>query len=412
MAGSASDAEASLPEGPPATPADVRIPTFGSFSMASEGVEAEDGTVTLQWPAFRLARNLVGSHNLMEREECPTGHKEVEPLKYAEVAAAASVTWQTGTACIFDTTSLVFHCLRKGENIAFVLKDIGVLLIEEMRVQMKFYYDFLERINGKESLEKVVLKVPWLLDMVVSRVAAVASLTSSGDPSQQKGQLEPWLTPCLLLFYRFKREFVPKPPPGKPRRASKVPVPPLGQDKKEECPELPPLPSWIHVTFLVEKPPEEKKTKKTSNVQKKASQLPAIPEASSAKKKPQKKKAAKSCTESKAVTEMGPAQAAQAPSDKEEQHSVLSVVKATTGGGVPEKAQAKAKPRSHHGAPAVQQTPLAALWSRSSETSLLEERTHNASPAVPLTHKGTRPRQGQPPKSRAGLPGWEMSCPR
>ncbi|XP_019475900.2 uncharacterized protein LOC109370046 [Meleagris gallopavo] len=365
--------------------------------MASEQVEAEDGTVTVQWPAFRLARNLAGNHNLMEREEYPTGHKEVKPLKYAEVAAAASVTWQTGKACIFDTTSLVFHCLRKGENIAFVLKDIGVLLIEEMRVQMKFYYEFLERINGKESLEKVVLKVPWLLDMVVSRVPAVASLTSSGR---------------VVVFPWFKREFAPKPPPGKPRRASKVPVPPLGQDKKEECPELPPLPSWIHVTFLVEKPPEEKKTKK-SNVQKKASQLPAIPEASSAKKKPQKKKAAKSSTKSEAVTETGPAQAAQAPSDKEECVSVVSVVKATTGGGVPvpEKAQTKAKPKSPHGAPAVQQTPLAALWSWSSETSLLEERTHNASPAVPLTHKGTRPRQSQPSKSRAGLPGWRMSCP-
>lgn len=166
----------------------------------------------------------------------------MEPLKYAEVAAAASVSWQTGKACIFGTTSLVSHCLRKGENIAFVLKDVGVLLIEGTSVEMKFYYDFLERISGKENLEKVVFKVrvwflhgpcaactwltgtwpaaraaqvlrccqlsrpwappalssasavtrtshilpvpalqvPWLLDMVVSRVAAVASLTSSG----------------------------------------------------------------------------------------------------------------------------------------------------------------------------------------------------------------------------------------
>ncbi|XP_040512724.1 coiled-coil domain-containing protein 81-like isoform X1 [Gallus gallus] len=138
----------------------VRIPTFGSFSIVSERIEAEDGAMTLQWPAFCLARNLAGIHNLME--SYPPGHKEVQPLKYTEVAAAASVTWQTGKACIFGTTSLVSHCLRKGENIAFVLKDIGVLLIEGTRVQMKFYYDFLERISGKENLEKVVFKVPRL----------------------------------------------------------------------------------------------------------------------------------------------------------------------------------------------------------------------------------------------------------
>ncbi|XP_048785722.1 coiled-coil domain-containing protein 81-like isoform X2 [Lagopus muta] len=111
----------------------------------------------------------------------PSGsRKEVEPLKYTEVAAAASVRWQTGKACILDTTSLVCHCLRKGEDVAFVLKDVGVLLIQGTGVQMKFYYDFLESINGKENLEKVVLKVPWLLDLVVSRVVAAASLMSSG----------------------------------------------------------------------------------------------------------------------------------------------------------------------------------------------------------------------------------------
>lgn len=69
--------------------------------------------------------------------------------------------WQTGKACILDTTSLVCHCLRKGEDVAFVLKDIGVLLIQGTGVQMKFYYDFLESINGKENLEKVVLKVSF-----------------------------------------------------------------------------------------------------------------------------------------------------------------------------------------------------------------------------------------------------------
>ncbi|POI20812.1 hypothetical protein CIB84_015441 [Bambusicola thoracicus] len=220
----------------------VRIPTFGSFSIASKRIEAEDGATTLRWPAFRLARNLAGIHNPTEND--PPGHKEVEPLKYTEVAAAASVTWQTGKACIFGTTSLVSHCLRKGENVAFVLKDIGVLLIEGTRVQMKFYYDFLERIAGKENLEKVVFKVPWLRDMVVSRVAAVASLTSCGR---------------VVVFPRFRREFVPKPPPRKAHKASQAPLPPLDQGKKGKLPELPPLPSWIRVTFVVGKSHERKR---------------------------------------------------------------------------------------------------------------------------------------------------------
>ncbi|NXA30677.1 CCD81 protein, partial [Ibidorhyncha struthersii] len=108
------------------------------------------------------------------------GNKELEPLKYAKVAMAASVSRQKAEVCIQGTTSLLSHCLGKGENVSFVLRDIGVLLIEGRRVKMKFFYNFLERISGKKNLEIAGFKVPELLDMVVSQEAPVASLTFSG----------------------------------------------------------------------------------------------------------------------------------------------------------------------------------------------------------------------------------------
>ena len=103
----------------------------------------------------------------------------MEPLKCAEVAAAASVSWQTGEACIYGTTSLVSHCLTKGENIAFVLKDIGVLLIDGTRVQMKYYRDFLERICGKEDLKIALSKVRFGL----ARATVLSALTALGFSS-------------------------------------------------------------------------------------------------------------------------------------------------------------------------------------------------------------------------------------
>ncbi|KFV96861.1 Coiled-coil domain-containing protein 81, partial [Eurypyga helias] len=132
------------------------------------------------------------------------GTKELEPFKYAKVAAAASVSRQKVDCCIKGTTSLLSHCLGKGENIALVLRDVGVLLFEGTRVQMKFFYNFLERISGKENLEKAVAKVPWLLDMVVSQVVPVASLTFSGR---------------VIILPKFQLEFVPKAPPGHPLKA-------------------------------------------------------------------------------------------------------------------------------------------------------------------------------------------------
>ncbi|KGL87061.1 Coiled-coil domain-containing protein 81, partial [Charadrius vociferus] len=123
------------------------------------------------------------------------GNKELEPLKYAKVAMAASVSRRKVEVCIQGTTSLLSHCLGKGENVALVLRDTGVLLIEGRRVKMKFFYNFLERISGKKNLEIAGFKVPELLDMVVSQVAPVASLTFSGH---------------VIIFPEFQLEFMPK----------------------------------------------------------------------------------------------------------------------------------------------------------------------------------------------------------
>ncbi|XP_040550752.1 coiled-coil domain-containing protein 81-like isoform X2 [Gallus gallus] len=139
----------------------VWIPTFGSFDTISKDIRTADGTVTLRWPVFQLARNLRAMHHLGSDKDSLPAHREVETLKYSEVAAAASVTWQRGKTCIQSTVSLLSNCLKNGENVAFVLKDIGVLLFEGMSFGIKYYYDFLEKLSGKEKFRKVVFKVSW-----------------------------------------------------------------------------------------------------------------------------------------------------------------------------------------------------------------------------------------------------------
>ncbi|KAK4806392.1 hypothetical protein QYF61_016242 [Mycteria americana] len=201
----------------------VRIPALGSFDVVPKWIQVGDEAVIIQRPVFRLARSLAGVHNLRDNKDYLPGNKELEPLKYAKVAAAASVSRRKVEACIQGTMSLLSHCLGKGENVALVLRDIGLLLIEGMRVQMKFFYNFLERMSGKENLEKAAFEVPQLLDMVVSQVVPVASLTFSGR---------------VIIFPEFELEFVPKPPPRAPvKHLRKVP----GEDKRKEEEVLPAL---------------------------------------------------------------------------------------------------------------------------------------------------------------------------
>ncbi|XP_040510881.1 serine/arginine repetitive matrix protein 1-like [Gallus gallus] len=181
---------------PPSRPeAGVWIPTFGSFDTISKDIRTADGTVTLRWPVFQLARNLRAMHHLGSDKDSLPAHREVETLKYSEVAAAASAL------------------------------SFGI----------KYYYDFLEKLSGKEKFRKVVFKAPWLLDTLVSRVAPVASLTHSGR---------------LVVFPMFQKQVAPKPPPrifrkasgdlhGEGKQKKEGALPPLVQGKKVRFAEVP-----------------------------------------------------------------------------------------------------------------------------------------------------------------------------
>ncbi|XP_072217266.1 uncharacterized protein, partial [Excalfactoria chinensis] len=187
----------------------VWIPTFGSFDIISKEIRTKDKTVTLCWPVFQLARNLIAVHHLKSRRGFLPVDRKVEALKSSQVAAAASVSWKTAQKCIQSTVSLLSSCLQNGENVAVVLKDVGVLLIDGLTFQMKFYYDFLETLSGKENFRRAVRKAPSLLDMGVSRVTPVASLVSSG---------------CLVVLPKFPMELVPSPPGLFQHKPRSVPV--------------------------------------------------------------------------------------------------------------------------------------------------------------------------------------------
>ncbi|NXR77185.1 CCD81 protein, partial [Pycnonotus jocosus] len=108
------------------------------------------------------------------------GGKQLEPLKYGRVAVEASVSRRKAECCILGTTSLLHHCLQKGTSIAFVLRDVGVLLIEGSRVQMRFYLDFLEKVIGERVQDSAVLKALQQLDMVVPQAVPISSLSFTG----------------------------------------------------------------------------------------------------------------------------------------------------------------------------------------------------------------------------------------
>ncbi|XP_072202570.1 uncharacterized protein [Excalfactoria chinensis] len=253
----------------------VRIPTLGSFDVVP--VKTSDEALVISRPVFCLARNLVRAHGRMDDAEYLPGHKEYELVQYTTVAETASVSWEEAESCVRGITSLMAHCLKKGENVTLVLKDVGVLLIEGTRVQMKFYYAFLERLCGKENLEKAVFKIPQLMDMIVSPVAAMSSLTFSGR---------------VIIFPEYVMETMPKPPPRKPiKESGKESLPSLGQQEKDKT-AAGSFPKHLHRTHDTTEnrdlQPQDTMVKERWKAP--FSHLPAVPGTSSTKKQPGSRK--------------------------------------------------------------------------------------------------------------------------
>ncbi|XP_040550745.1 uncharacterized protein LOC124417013 [Gallus gallus] len=163
----------------------VWIPTFGSFDTISKDIRTADGTVTLRWPVFQLARNLRAMHHLGSDKDSLPAHREVETLKYT--------------------------------------------------LELNTITDFLEKLSGKEKFRKVVFKAPWLLDTLVSRVAPVASLTHSGRlvvfPMFQK-QVAP--KPPPRIFRKASGDLH-----GEGKQKKEGALPPLVQGKKVRFAEVP-----------------------------------------------------------------------------------------------------------------------------------------------------------------------------
>ncbi|XP_056195385.1 coiled-coil domain-containing protein 81-like isoform X2 [Falco biarmicus] len=148
----------------------VRIPTLGSFDVVPAQKQVGTEIVTIQRPVFRLSRTLRDIHNLMDNEDDLSDNKVLAPVKYAKVATDAHVSRCKVEGCILGTMSLLSHCLAKGKSIALVLRDVGVLLIEDRMVQMRFYYDFLEEISGKTNLRMAALIVSVLDSLWLQRL--------------------------------------------------------------------------------------------------------------------------------------------------------------------------------------------------------------------------------------------------
>ncbi|POI25439.1 hypothetical protein CIB84_010811 [Bambusicola thoracicus] len=125
-------------------------------------VSQQKGLVTVERPLFHLAKALAQDHDLQYDSidvAVSPGHDQYQQLPYAKIASENGISEGAAQLCVERTVCLFCACIEKRRNVAFIWRDVGMLLIEGKRVQMKFYEDFLEKLNGTTDMLQALLGV-------------------------------------------------------------------------------------------------------------------------------------------------------------------------------------------------------------------------------------------------------------
>ncbi|XP_068528359.1 coiled-coil domain-containing protein 81-like [Anas acuta] len=194
----------------------VRIPGLGTFTVVTEQVaNKEKDIVTVERPVFHLAKAIVHNNDLRYDYIDVPGYAHFEELPYAQIASENNVSESLVRLCIERSTRLFRVCIEDRQNIAFLWRDIGMLIIEGKDVKMKFYEDFLEKLNGTTDTLEALLMMPEMNNSVISHLDTAVSQTTSG---------------CVIVFPMYKLERVFKKPRVKVSLRGQVK--PIKEEKK------------------------------------------------------------------------------------------------------------------------------------------------------------------------------------
>ncbi|KAK2529702.1 hypothetical protein Q9233_006869, partial [Columba guinea] len=159
----------------------VRIPGIGTFAVVTKRVAlSEQDLVIVERPVFQLEQAVAQDHELRCGCIDIPGRQDFEQLPFAQIASENAVSEGTVQLYMKRTAHLFHACLENRENVAIIWRDVGMLIVQGKDVKMRFYLDFLERLNGSGKMLQALLEMPEMRDSVISRHDTAASQTSSG----------------------------------------------------------------------------------------------------------------------------------------------------------------------------------------------------------------------------------------
>uniref|UniRef100_A0A0P6J880 Coiled-coil domain-containing protein 81 isoform 1 n=2 Tax=Heterocephalus glaber TaxID=10181 RepID=A0A0P6J880_HETGA len=147
----------------------VKIPGLGTFTFTRQKLEVGNNRfILIQRPVFIMAEKLVQIHGLKQNKVYSSGDIPVIPLNFVMISLQSPFTRDTVEGCVKETLLFLSRSISIKKNVEFTFKGIGVLLIRDRKVKMKFYKDFLCTVDGSGTLMKALANRPGTVDSVLS----------------------------------------------------------------------------------------------------------------------------------------------------------------------------------------------------------------------------------------------------
>ncbi|XP_048349219.1 coiled-coil domain-containing protein 81 isoform X2 [Sphaerodactylus townsendi] len=147
----------------------VSIPGLGTFSFLRQKLDTRSNKhILVQRPVFLLSEKLAQTHGLKYNNIHTPGDIPVVQLNFIVLSLESLFSREIVEGCVRETLLFFSRSIANKQNVEFTFKGIGVLVIRDNRVKMKFYKDFLQAIDGSGNLLKALSNRPGTGDSVVS----------------------------------------------------------------------------------------------------------------------------------------------------------------------------------------------------------------------------------------------------
>ncbi|XP_072466727.1 coiled-coil domain-containing protein 81 [Notamacropus eugenii] len=147
----------------------VQIPGFGTFTFVRQRLDVGNNKfILLQRPVFVIAEKFAQMHGLKQNKIFTPGDIPVVQLNFVMISLEGPFNRDVVEGCVKETLLFLSRSISVKQNVEFTFKGIGVLMIRDSKVKMRFYKDFLCAMDGSGNLVKALSNRPGTTDSVIS----------------------------------------------------------------------------------------------------------------------------------------------------------------------------------------------------------------------------------------------------